>query len=171
MASGSGGIGGLLALIHSGEGGWNSVNRGVAGDTPGGIGQLTSRSIGSLEQMQARRQVFAVGAYQFTPGVLARARRESGLSPNAPFTPENQNRLAMALITGTKRKSLAAYVTGKSNNLDAAHWDIASEWAALQAPNGRGVYDGDKGGNRASVSASKVRALLQQARREYTSQR
>jgi hypothetical protein len=77
----------------------------------------------------------------------------------------------MALITGSKRPALAAYITGKSSSLDAAHWDIAREWAALQAPNGRGVYDGDKGGNRASVSASKVRALLQQARREYTSQR
>jgi hypothetical protein len=171
MASAGGGMGGLLAMIRSGEGGWNSVNRGVAGDTPGGIGALTSRSIGSLEQLQSRGQVFAVGAYQFTPGVLARARRESGLSPNAPFTPENQNRLAMALITGSKRPALAAYITGKSSSLDAAHWDIAREWAALQAPNGRGVYDGDKGGNRASVSASKVRALLQQARREYTSQR
>lgn len=164
-------MGSLLAMIRSGEGGWNSVNRGVAGDTPGGIGALTSRSIGSLEQLQSRGQVFAVGAYQFTPGVLARARRESGLSPSAPFTPENQNRLAMALITGSKRPALAAYITGKSSSLDAAHWDIAREWAALQAPNGRGVYDGDKGGNRASVSASKVRALLQQARREYTSQR
>ena len=161
---------GLLAMIRSGEGGWNSVNRGVAGDSPGGIGNITSRTIGSLEQMQERRQVFAVGAYQFTPGVLARARRESGLSPSDQFTPENQNRLAMALITGSKRPALASYITGRSNNIDKAHWDIASEWAALQAPNGRGVYDGDKGGNRASIPASRVRAMLEQARREYMSQ-
>jgi hypothetical protein len=169
-AVGGTGMNGLLALIRSGEGGWNSVNRGVAGDTPGGIGNLTSRSIGSLEQLQAKGQVFAVGAYQFTPGVLARARRESGLSPNAPFTPENQNRLAMALITGSKRPALAAYITGRSNDITKAHWDIAREWAALQAPNGRGVYDGDKGGNRASIPASRVRAMLEQARREYLSQ-
>lgn len=169
IPSGGSGMNGLLAMIRSGEGGWNSANRGVAGDTPGGIGNLTSRTIGSLEQMQSKGQVFAVGAYQFTPGVLARARRESGLSPNAPFTPENQNRLAMALITGSKRPALAAYITGRSNNLNEAHWDIAREWAALQAPNGRGVYDGDKGGNRASISASKVRTMLEQARREYLS--
>jgi hypothetical protein len=170
ISSGGRGMNGLLAMIRSGEGGWNSVNRGVAGDSPGGIGNITSRTIGSLEQMQERRQVFAVGAYQFTPGVLARARRESGLSPSDQFTPENQNRLAMALITGSKRPALASYITGRSNNIDKAHWDIASEWAALQAPNGRGVYDGDKGGNRASIPASRVRAMLEQARREYMSQ-
>ena len=161
---------GLLALIRSGEGGWDSVNFGTVNNTGRGIGTITNRSIGSLEAMQAKDQVFAVGAYQFTPGVLARARRESGLSPNAPFTPENQNRLAMALITGSKRPDLADYITGRSNNLNAAHQDIASEWAALQAPNGRGVYDGDKAGNRASIPASRVRAMLEQARREYLSQ-
>ena len=165
------GMNGLLAMIRSGEGGWNSVNRGVAGDSPRGLGTITNQMIGSLEEMQTKGQVFAVGAYQFTPGVLARARREAGLSPNAPFTPENQNRMAMALITGSKRKALAAYIKGQSNDLDAAHWDIAREWAALQAPNGRGVYDGDKGGNRASVPASRVRTLLEQARREYLNNR
>lgn len=165
------GMGGLLALIRSGEGGWNSVNRGGAGDTPGGIGAITNRPIGSLIDMQNRRQVFAVGAYQFTPGVLARAMREAGLPSSAPFTPENQNRMAVALITGSKRPDLAAYIRGESNNLNAAHREIALEWAALQGPNGRGMYDGDKAGNRASVSASKVRALLQQARQEYLSRR
>ena len=167
---GGNGMNGLLALIRSGEGGWDSVNFGTVNNTGRGIGTITNRSIGSLEAMQAKDQVFAVGAYQFTPGVLARARRESGLSPNAPFTPENQNRLAMALITGSKRPDLADYITGRSNNLNAAHQDIASEWAALQAPNGRGVYDGDKAGNRASIPASRVRAMLEQARREYLSQ-
>jgi hypothetical protein len=170
ISSGERGMNGLLAMIRSGEGGWNSVNFGTVNNTGRGIGTITNRSIGSLEAMQAKDQVFAVGAYQFTPGVLARARRESGLPPSAPFTPENQNRMAMALITGSKRPALAAYITGRSNNIDKAHWDIASEWAALQAPNGRGVYDGDKAGNRASIPASRVRAMLEQARREYLSQ-
>ena len=161
------GMSGLLAMIRAGEGGWNSANRGVAGDTPGGIGTLTSRAIGSLIDLQERGRVFAVGAYQFTPGVLARAMREAGLSRNAPFTPENQNRMAVALITGSKRPSLAAYIRGESDNLNAAHTEIAREWAALQGPSGRGMYDGDKAGNRASVSSAKVRALLQQARQEY----
>lgn len=162
------GFGGLLGLIRSGEGGWNSVNRGRAGDSPP-MRNLTSQPIGVVEDMQTRGRVFAVGAYQFTPGVLARARREAGLSPNDPFTPENQNRMAMALITGSKRKRLADYIRGRSNNLDAAHEDIAWEWASLQGPSGRGMYDRDKAGNMAGIPAAKVRAALQETRRAYLS--
>jgi hypothetical protein len=162
------GSNGLLALIRSGEGSWNSVNRGTAGDS-GPIPNLTSMTIGSVEQMQQRNKVFAVGAYQFTPGVLSLARREAGLSPSDLMSPENQNKMAMALVVGSKRPDLAAYVTGKSNNLNAAHYDIAREWAALQAPNGRGMYDGDKAGNMASIPAAKVQAMLIRARQEYLS--
>ena len=162
------GSNGLLALIRSGEGSWNSVNRGKAGDS-GPIPNLTSMTIGSVEQMQQRNKVFAVGAYQFTPGVLSLARREAGLSPSDQMSPENQNKMAMALIVGSKRPALAAYVTGKSNNLNAAHYDIAREWAALQAPSGRGMYDNDKAGNMASIPAAKVQAMLIQARQEYLS--
>jgi hypothetical protein len=162
------GFGGLLGLIRSGEGGWNSVNRGRAGDSPP-MPNLTAQPIGVIEDMQARNRVFAVGAYQFTPGVLARARREAGLSPNDPFTPENQNRMAMALITGSKRKRLADYIRGRSDNLNAAHEDIAFEWASLQGPSGRGMYDRDKAGNMAGVPAATVRAALQEARRAYLS--
>lgn len=166
----TGGMGGLLGLIRSGEGGWNSVNRGRAGDS-NPIGNLTSMPIGVVEDMQRRNRVFAVGAYQFTPGVLTRARKEAGLSPNAPMSPENQNRMAMALITGSKRPALAAYIRGESNNLTAAHRDIALEWAALQGPGGRGMYDGDRAGNMASIPATRVRAALQEARRAYLSGR
>lgn len=160
-----GGASGLLGLIRSGEGDWNSVNFGTVNNTGRGIGTITNRSIGSLEAMQNSRQVFAVGAYQFTPGVLALARREAGLSPAAPFSPANQDKMAMALLTGSKRPALANYLTGRSNDLNAAHWEVAREWAALQAPNGRGVYDGDSAGNRASIPAARVREMLIQARR------
>jgi hypothetical protein len=164
------GFNGLLATIRSGEGGWTSVNRGRTGDS-GPMRNLTSQSIGAIENMQNRGRVFAVGAYQFTPGVLARARREAGLSPNAPFTPENQNKMAMALILGSKRPALASYIRGQNNNLRAAHEDIALEWAALQGPNGRGMYDNDKAGNMASIPAARVRAALQEARRAYLANR
>jgi len=166
----TGGMGGLLGMIRSGEGGWTSVNRGVAGDSRP-LRNLTSLPIGVVEDMQQRGRLFAVGAYQFTPGVLTRARKEAGLSPNALMTPENQNRMGMALILGSKRPALAKYIRGESDDLNAAHLAIASEWAALQGPSGRGVYDGDKGGNMASIPAAQVRASLQEARRAYLSGR
>lgn len=161
---GGGNAGGLPALVSSGEGGWNSVNYGTTGSA--GTLNLTGMTIGQVEAMQARGGVFAVGAYQFTPGVLARARRDAGLPANAPMSPENQTRMFWGLATGGKRPALAAYLKGESNDLNAAHEDLAAEWAAVQRPNGRGRYDGDKGGNHASLSAARVRQALIEARRQ-----
>jgi hypothetical protein len=161
----------LPALVSSGEGGWNSVNYGTTGSA--GTLNLTGMTIGQVEAMQARGGVFAVGAYQFTPGVLARARRDAGLPANAPMSPENQTRMFWGLATGgrgpatgAKRPALAAYLRGESNDLNAAHEDLAAEWAAVQRPNGRGRYDGDKGGNHASLPAARVRQALIEARRQ-----
>jgi hypothetical protein len=72
---------------------------------------------------------------------------------------------------GSKRPALASYIRGQNNNLRAAHEDIALEWAALQGPNGRGMYDNDKAGNMASIPAARVRAALQEARRAYLANR
>jgi hypothetical protein len=42
------------------------------------------------------------------------------------------------------------------------------EWAGVAGPSGRGYYDGDKAGNRASVSAERVRQALIQARKQIS---
>lgn len=158
--------GGLAALVSSGEGGWNSVNYGTTGSA--GEMRLTSMTIGQVEQLQSRGRVFAVGAYQFTPGVLSRARRDAGLSPSDPMTPENQTRLFWGLAMGGKRPALAAYLRGESNNLNAAHRELSLEWAAIQGPSGRGAYDGDSAGNYASVGAQRVRRALIAARQQLS---
>jgi hypothetical protein len=134
--TGSRGGGGLDGLVRSGEGGWNSVNYGTTGSASSM--QLTGMTIAQVEQLQARGKVFAVGAFQFTPGVLARARRDAGLSGNERMTPEVQTKLFWGLAMGGKRPRLAAYLSGKSNDLNGAHQDLAMEWAAVQGPKGRG---------------------------------
>jgi hypothetical protein len=159
--------GGLAAAVSAGEGGWNSVNRGRAGDTPGGM-NLVSMTIGQVEKLQSQGKVFAVGAYQFTPGVLARARRDAGLPANAPMSPENQTKMFWGLAMGGKRKRLAAYLKGQSNDLRGAHEDLSMEWAGVAGPNGRGYYDGDSAGNRASIGASRVRQALIEARKQLS---
>ena len=158
--------GGLAATVSAGEGGWNSVNYGTTGSASSM--PLTSMTIGQVEAMQARGKVFAVGAYQFTPGVLARARRDAGLSPSEPMSPENQTKLFWGLAMGGKRPALAAYLRGQSNDINAAHRDLSMEWAGVAGPNGRGYYDGDSAGNRASVGAARVRQALMAARRQLS---
>jgi hypothetical protein len=173
MGSGGGGSGwsgdhgGLASLISSGEGGFNSVNYGTTGS--GRQINLTSMSIGQVERMQSAGQVFAVGFAQWVPGNLAKARMAAGLSPDASMSPGNQQKMFWAYVLNSdKQPALREYLTGRSNNLDAAHRALAGEWAAIQGPSGRGAYDGDSAGNMASIGAAKVRQALIRARQSIT---
>jgi hypothetical protein len=158
----------LLQFIYSGEGGYTSVNRGRAGDTPGGVPDLTSMTIGEIKKLQAAEQLFAVGAAQFIPSTLPIAQAAAKLPDNAPFNAENQDRLATALLLGGKRPKLAAYLLGRSDDLDAAQIDMAKEWASVPLPNGKGFYDGDSAGNQATKKAAAVSAALVAARTGIT---
>lgn len=165
--------GGLAALVRSGEGSWNSANRGSVGNGTKRH-NLTNMTIGQIEGMQTlprshENYVFAVGAYQFTPGVLSRARQDAGLSPSDYFTPENQNRLFWGLVLrGSKRPALRDYLLGRSDDLQSAWVDLAREWAAVPLPSGRGYYDGDSAGNHANLDVNRVEVALKKARQEIT---
>lgn len=154
----------LLQFIYAGEGGYTSVNRGKAGDTPGGIAGLVVTTIGDVRRAQAAGQFFAVGAPQFIPSTLPMAQAAAKLPDSALFSPENQDRMATALLLGGKRPALAAYLLGRSTDLDAAQTDMAREWASVPLPNGKGFYDGDSAGNKATAKVAAVRAALVAAR-------
>jgi hypothetical protein len=154
----------LLALIREGEGGYESINRGHAGDTPGGWVGLTSMTLAEVMAAQKARKVFAVGAYQFIPETLATAVRVAGLPVTMPFSRDAQDWLATVLILGGKRPALRDYLTGKSSDLAAAQLDLAKEWASIPGPNGRGFYDGDSAGNRAHIRMAPTVAALKAAR-------
>jgi hypothetical protein len=165
---GAGDYGGLASLISSGEGGFNSINRGRAGDTPQGM-NLTSMSIGEVEKLQNKNQVFAVGFAQWIPGNLAMARGAAGLSPNDKMTPENQLKMFWSYILNTnKRPVLRDYLLGKNNDLLKAHREMSLEWAAVAGPSGRGAYDNDSAGNMASIEAKRIQQALREARKQLS---
>ena len=165
---GAGDYGGLASLISSGEGGFNSINRGTAGDTPQGM-NLTSMSIGEVEKLQNKNQVFAVGFAQWIPGNLAMARGAAGLSPNEKMTPENQLKMFWSYILNTnKRPVLRDYLLGKNNDLLKAHREMSLEWAAVAGPSGRGAYDNDSAGNMASIEAKRIQQALREARKQLS---
>jgi len=160
----------LLKLIYSKEGGYDSYNRGKAGDSPGPWpGGLRILTIARIMELQKQNQIFAVGAAQFIPSTLPLALRESGLQANSLFNEVNQDFLAIALLIGTKRRKLASYLKGESNDLDAAQIDLAHEWASVPLPDGRGAFDGDAAGNRATQKVAVVRQALQNARQSLMS--
>ena len=158
----------LVDIIIGGEGGYDSVNRGTAGDTPGGQPGLSEKTLGEVMALQNSGQLFAVGAPQFIPETLKVAMKDAGLSSTDKFNPRNQRAMAMALMIGTKRPALAAYLNGTSDDLNAAHQALANEWASVKGPSGRGSYDGDSAGNYASTSGDAVRQLLIKARTEIS---
>jgi hypothetical protein len=161
-------FGGLARLISSGEGGFNSFNTGTTGSA--GSMNLTGMSIGQVRQLQRQGRVSAVGFAQWMPnGQLDKAMKAAGLSPQDTFSAANQMKMFWAYVLNSdKQPALREYLLGRSNDLNAAHTAIANEWAGLQGPSGRGHYDGDAAGNRASVAAAAVRQALIRARQAIT---
>jgi len=85
------------------------------------------------------------------------------------MTPAVQDRLFWAMLTGgKKRPDLTAYLLGESDDLDAAHEDLALEFAVIQGPDGKGRYDKDKSGNLARIKPDLVREALIKARKEIS---
>ena len=159
----------LADLISSGEGDWNAVNRGYAGDTPGGIQRLTGKTfenftVGQVMDMQ-RGRVYAVGRYQFIPVTLRYAVAMSDVSPLDMFTPDTQNKLFAALLDH-KRPAVGAYIRGHHNLQGWALNELAKEWASVEYRYGRGYYD-HVGGNRAKISRAEVAAVLEDLRETF----
>jgi hypothetical protein len=154
---------GLLDLIAAGEGDYCSINRGVAGDTPGGYPGLDRLTIGEVQALQGKG-FNAVGRYQFIPSTLRIALGVAGLGPSARFSPEHQDWLAITLLLGGKRPVLRDYLLGKDVAIEDAQKDLAFEWASIPMANGRGAYDGDTAGNRATSEVKATQQALRAAR-------
>ena len=162
--------GGLFNLIGGGESSMDALvfNTGTTNST----GRFPINStFASVEKAQSEGSAFAAGSWQGTPGVLNQGRVAAGLADNANFSSlNNQSRAFWGLLLNTnKRPALKAYLLGESNDINAAHLDLANEFAAIEGPSGKGSYDGDSAGNKANTKASQVRAALQQARNDLAS--
>jgi uncharacterized protein YcbK (DUF882 family) len=160
----------LKREISRGEGDYNSVNRGRAGDTPGGAERLLGRplselTVGEIMDMQSggagQRKLFAVGKYQFIPNTLSEAVRYTGVDRNARFDAATQEKLFEYTISEKKRPSLSAYLSGRSNDRESALRDLSLEYASVPGPGGRGAYDRDRAGNMAYGGRERAERMLQ----------
>ena len=170
----------LAALISSGEGGLNSVNRGNAGDTPGGAKSifgknLTEMTLGEIMEAQRQGKVSAVGMYQFIPGTLRGAVNYTKIPLNTLFDANTQNKL-FDYLRVVKRPEIGAYINGKSNDRRTALQQLAREFAAvgLEYPEagrvrGQSRYAGI-GQNAASISPVKAGNTLDSMRTSRSSQ-
>ena len=159
----------VLDLISKGEGDYNAINRGRAGDTPGGIQRLKGHTFENFTVQQVidmqRNELYAVGRYQFIPSTLRWAVNHSSVDLLDMFTPEVQDKLATALIM-YKRPAVGAYIRGDHNLEGWALNEMAKEWASIEYRNGRGFYD-HIGGNRARISRAEVSTVLQEVKASW----
>ena len=159
----------LADLIAKGEGDYNAVNRGYAGDTPGGIQGLTgltfeNYTVGQVIAYQ-KRWLYAVGRYQMIPVTLRFAVAHSDVDNLDMFTPATQDKLMAALIL-YKRPAVGAYLRDNHDLLGWAMDEVAREWASVEYRNGRGFYD-HIGGNRAHISRLELKQVLREIKEDW----
>ena len=181
----------LLDLIASGEGNYNSVNRGRAGDSPGDwpkkhLGKsITEMSIKEVRQHQGGRNpdcwyngkkgkanLFAVGRYQLIPCTLKYTTASiEDLDVRMVYSPEVQDAFGVFLLF-VKRPVVGEYLLGEHDDIKEAGQELAKEFASIpiQYSNGRcrrgqSYYCGDKAGNKAHIAIEDVNKALKQVRK------
>ncbi len=157
------GSNGLADLIGSGEGGYNSVNLGLAGGYKSSSRDLEKMTVAEVMAAQARHEFNAAGKYQVIADTLAGAAKNMNLSGSEKFDKSMQDKIFGYLIN-VKRPEIGAYLSGKSNDRHAAQLGASLEWASVANPDtGLSSYASD-GHNSASISASQLGEALDRGR-------
>jgi murein DD-endopeptidase MepM/ murein hydrolase activator NlpD len=180
---------GLFELIARSEGGYESVNRGDAGDSPGGakkyLGKnLQDMTLSEIMSLQSQGKVFAVGKYQIItqtmPGFV-RWIESKGYDPKTTkYTAKIQD-LYPQYTVESKRPQVGKFLSGSMNDIQKANLELAAEFASVGVPfdmkagsygggwpkrdikKGESLYSG-RSGNRASISPEKVQQALREAK-------
>tara|TARA_R100000951_G_scaffold106670_1_gene101416 strand:+ start:73 stop:1452 length:1380 start_codon:yes stop_codon:yes gene_type:complete len=147
----------LLDFIGTGEGDYDSANRGtISGNIVGSemtasrrgkpISQMTIGEITELQKISDpnnKERLFAVGKYQTIPDTLAMAVSGLGLSEDTVFSPEVQDQIGVYLVT-EKRPKVGMYLRGEEGvSADDAMLSLAREFASIPVP--RAVKKGEFG--------------------------
>lgn len=93
----------IVGKRESPAAGYDAINRGVGGDTPGGGAKFLGRPLTDMTVAEVMRYqnlplddpkgIFAVGKYQFIPTTLAAAVKRAGIDPNMKFNQAVQDRI------------------------------------------------------------------------------
>lgn len=161
----------LKSEISKTEGNYNSYNKGKAGDTPKPTIDITKLTVLQIMQMQKERKLFAVGKYQIIPSTLALIMNNSkkwnlGVSYENLFDQNTQEKLFLGLLY--KQPKVWSYLSGQTDDVNQAMTALANEFASLPGPSGKGQYDGDSAGNKASGGlqrAEKIKNILLKLRK------
>lgn len=173
-------------LIASGEGNYNSYNRGTVRGRNGkerivpanqeiDFSQMT---IGELQQYQILPpgnpdRVFAVGKYQFIPRTLHEGVKKLRVVPSEKFTAELQEKLFNEYLLRRACRQIFAYISSAPGaTLHDAQKAASKEWASVEDPDtpGHVFAQYEKHGNKMHTTAAQVAAALNEMRDEYKAQ-
>ena len=150
----------LLAIIRQGESGpdgYNAINQGTAGDTPGGSEAMLGKPLTEMTVQEVMDQqkgdAYAVGAYQFIPETLGRLVETYNIDTSQPFSQELQDELAVSFIS-----ELPAFKTFISEGGDPAPLmkALSNVFAAVPDAEGNNPL-GSVGGNKVTVDVDTFR--------------
>jgi hypothetical protein len=138
----------LMAKIRKAEGGsagYNAVNKGKAGDTPGGMPGLSNLTVGEVRRLQKSGEIFAAGAYQVIPNTMDMILKNGVAKESDKFDAETQDKMGRWLIN---RRIRMAERSGTNPQLE-----ISKEFASVADPNTGESYYADRGNNKASIAS------------------
>lgn len=116
----------------------------------GGDVELTSMTLGDIDKLQTKMlrhpkntlNSSALGRYQIVRTTLRSLKNKMGLKDDDVFTPELQDKMALALLGG---RGLDRWAAGKMSDKSFMN-ALSREWASLPTASGKGYYDGQRTG-------------------------
>ena len=188
-------FGSLLDLVTSGEGGLNSVNRGNAGDTPGGAKSILGKNLTDMTVDEVHAQQYpygaglnAVGKYQIIPSTMEgfiKYLRSQGIDTSKrKFDASIQNMFGPYSIN-KKRAKVGRFLRGDTSvSLDTAQLELAAEYASIGVPydmkkgsyngkyplrdikKGESLYSGTGSNYAPAAHTDSIRSMLQKLRQQ-----
>lgn len=174
--TGTGALAANITKFESGKAGYNAYNRGTVGnkmigsDKPIDFSTMTISEYlkhGKLSSGDPDK-IFAMGKYQIIPGTMEGLVKKLGLDPDKTFLDSaTQDILFNEGLIKKSRPNVAAYLSRKSDDRDAAILDMSKEFASVGVPypagkasvRGESYYAG-VGGNKAHNPPEAVGAAL-----------
>jgi len=120
------------------------------GALTGGDMDLVNMTLGEIDKLQTQMlrhpdnkwNSSAVGRYQIVRKTMRGLKRQMGLSDDTKFTPELQDKMAMALLRG---RGYDKWLAGQKSDTSFLN-SMAREWASVPTSKGTGYYDGQRTG-------------------------
>ena len=166
VASGAPSLSGVIAKGESHGGDYNAVNLGRKKGNKSGKADLTTKTINQVLAMQKAKEFNAAGKYQIIPSTMEELKKKLKLTGNELFDESMQDKMGAELAFN--RPNFRNFITGKSNNVEAAQQDIANEWSSMPQSNGKGRYD-DDGVNKALHDPKIAKEAIIKAKTIYAS--